>query len=64
MGHLSYPVCIRALYESEIFGEAAFLALVGLTEIPRERYPFATPLQLETENATPSLPDCSRGVTE
>ena len=49
MSNLSYPECIRALYESEIFGEAVFLALVNVAKNPRERYHFATLLQLETE---------------
>ena len=44
-----YPACIRDLYESEIFGEAIFLALVAIARNPREKYQFATLLQLETE---------------
>jgi hypothetical protein len=44
-----YPACIAELYESEVFGEAAFLALLKAAKNPREKYHFATFLQLETE---------------
>jgi hypothetical protein len=46
---LTYPACIRDLYESEILGEAVFLALVEIAKNPRERYHLGTLLQLETE---------------
>src|SRR4051812_35735781 len=49
MSDPSYPGCVRALYESEIFGEAVFRALVGVAKTDRERYQFGTLLQLETE---------------
>jgi len=45
----AYPACIRDLYESEIFGEAVFLALVAIARNPREKYQLGTLLQLETE---------------
>jgi hypothetical protein len=46
---MAYPACIRDLYESEIFGEAVFLALVEIARDPREKYQLGTLLQLETE---------------
>jgi hypothetical protein len=46
---VAYPACIRDLYESEIFGEAVFLALVAIARNPREEYQLGTLLQLETE---------------
>ena len=49
MKELSYPGCTRELYESEIIGEAVFLTLVREAKSPRDRYHFATLLQLETE---------------
>ena len=49
MTELSYPECIRELYESEIFGEALTLALVEVAKNERERYHHGTLLQLETE---------------
>lgn len=49
MSSLEYPACIRELYESEIFGEAASLALVEAARNDRERYHLGTLLQLETE---------------
>jgi hypothetical protein len=45
----AYPACIRDLYESEILGEAVFLALVTIARNPREKYQLGTLLQLETE---------------
>jgi hypothetical protein len=45
----SYPACTRALYESEILGEALFLALVQEAKTPRDRYHLGTLLQLESE---------------
>jgi hypothetical protein len=49
MENPSYPACTRELYESEILGEAVFLTLVAEARNPRDRYHFATLLQLETE---------------
>lgn len=49
MDDAAYPACIRDLYESEIFGEAVFLALVEIAKNPREKYQLGTLLQLETE---------------
>jgi hypothetical protein len=49
MAQLSYPECIRELYESEIMGEALTLALVAASRNDRESYHNATLLQLETE---------------
>ena len=49
MTELSYPECIRELYESEIFGEVLSLALIEVARNERERYHHATLLQLETE---------------
>jgi hypothetical protein len=46
---LSYPSCTRELYESEILGEALFLALVQEAKTPRDRYHLGTLLQLESE---------------
>jgi hypothetical protein len=44
-----YPACIRELYESEILGEKLSLALLAVAKSPRDRYHFATLLQLESE---------------
>lgn len=49
MESVEYPACLRDLIESEIFGEAASLALLEVARTERERYHFATLLQLETE---------------
>ena len=49
MSDLDYPACINELYQSEVFGEAAFLALMRAAKNERERYHFGTLLQLETE---------------
>lgn len=49
MSEVAYPACIRALYESEIFGEASFLALIKIATNERDGYQFGTLLQLETE---------------
>jgi hypothetical protein len=46
---IQYPACTRELYESEILGEALFLALVKEAKSPRDRYHFGTLLQLESE---------------
>jgi hypothetical protein len=45
----AYPACVRELYESEIFGEAAALAVVNVARTDRDRYHLSTLLQLETE---------------
>jgi hypothetical protein len=49
MSDLSYPASTRVLYESEILGENLFLALVDQARDDRDRYHFATLLQLESE---------------
>ena len=49
MPSLTYPSCIRRLYESEVNGEAIFLALLKAAKFERDRYHLATLLQLETE---------------
>jgi hypothetical protein len=49
MSDLEYPACIDELYQSEVLGEAAFLALIKVAKNSRDRYHFGTFLQLETE---------------
>lgn len=49
MTDVDYPACLRELIESEIFGEAVSLALLDVAKTDRDRYHFATLLQLETE---------------
>jgi hypothetical protein len=49
MTHSEYPDCLRELLDSEIFGEAVSLALLEVAENEREKFHFATLLQLETE---------------
>ncbi len=49
MSDLDYPACINELYQSEVLGEAAFLALIKVAKNEREKYHFGTLLQLETE---------------
>lgn len=49
MTDTEYPGCLRELIESEIFGEAVSLALLEVARNERERYHFASLLQLETE---------------
>ncbi len=49
MVEAEYPTCLRELIESEIFGEAVSLALLEAAKSDRDRYHFATLLQLETE---------------
>ena len=49
MTAVDYPACLRELIESEIFGEAVSLALLEVARTERDRYHFATLLQLETE---------------
>ena len=49
MSDADYPGCINELYQSEVLGEAAFLALMQVARSERDRYQFGTFLQLETE---------------
>jgi hypothetical protein len=49
MTDTDYPACIQELYQSEVLGEAAFLALVAVARNELDRYHFGTFLQLETE---------------
>jgi hypothetical protein len=49
MQPLDYPSCIIKLYESEANGEAIYLALLRAAKSERDRYHFATLLQLEAE---------------
>ena len=49
MSEVDYPACLRDLLDSEIFGEGVSLALLKVAKNDRERYHFATLLQLETE---------------
>jgi hypothetical protein len=49
MSGLEYPACINELYQSEVLGEQAFLALVAVARNEREKYHFGTLLQLESE---------------
>jgi hypothetical protein len=49
MSALEYPACINELYQSEVLGEKAFLALIAVAKNERERYHFGTFLQLESE---------------
>lgn len=56
----AYPACIRELYESEIFGETAALALIEVAKDERDRYHFGTLLQLETETKARLRPFLAR----
>ena len=49
MTELEYPACINELYQSEVLGEQAFLALMAVARNEREKYHFGTFLQLESE---------------
>lgn len=49
MSVLDYPACIDELYQSEVLGERAFLALRSVARNARDRYHFGTFLQLESE---------------
>ena len=49
MTNTVYPGCIQELYQSEVLGEAAFLALHAVARNDLDRYSFGTVLQLETE---------------
>ncbi len=60
MGEVAYPQCIRELYETEILGEASFLALLDVAKNDRERYHFGTLLQLETKTKARLRPFLSK----
>lgn len=49
MTDAQYPDCLRELLDSEIFGEGVSLALLEVAKNEREKFHFATLLQLETE---------------
>ena len=49
MSGTDYPGCISELYQSEVLGEQAFLALISVARNARDRYHFGTFLQLESE---------------
>lgn len=49
MSDIEYPSCINELYQSEVLGEQAFLALLPVARNARDRYHFGTFLQLESE---------------
>ena len=49
MTSTEYPGCIHELYQSEVLGEAAFLALLAVARNEFDRYHLGTVLQLETE---------------
>lgn len=49
MSELKYPECIEELYQSEVLGEQAFLALLAAARNKRDEYHFGTLLQLESE---------------
>jgi hypothetical protein len=49
MNNANYPACINELYQSEVLGEKAFLALINIAKNEREKYHIGTVLQLETE---------------
>lgn len=38
MSDLEYPECINELYQSEVLGEQAFLALMAVAKNEREKY--------------------------
>ena len=49
MSDTDYPSCIDELYQSEVLGEQAFLALMSVAKNSRDKYHFGTFLQLESE---------------
>ena len=49
MTTLKYPDCIEELYESEVLGEAVFVALYNAAKSDEHRYKFGTMAQLESE---------------
>ena len=40
MSNADYPTCINELYQSEVFGEGAFLALMAVAKNEREKHHF------------------------
>ena len=60
MSDPTYPACIRELYESEIFGEAAALAVLEVATDSRDRHHLGTLLQLETETKARLRPFLAR----
>ena len=49
MTSLTYPQCIKELYESEVLGEAVFVALYNVATSDEHKYKFGTMAQLESE---------------
>ena len=49
MTALAYPECINELYESEVLGEAVFVALYNAAKSDEHKYKFGTMAQLESE---------------
>lgn len=49
MTALTYPECIMELYESEVLGEAVFVALYNAATSDEHKYKFGTMAQLESE---------------
>jgi hypothetical protein len=49
MSNADYPTCINELYQSEVFGEGAFLALMAVAKNEHEKHHFGAFLQMETE---------------
>jgi len=49
VNNAGYVDCLRELLDSEIFGEAVSLSLLAVAKNEREKFHFATLLQLETE---------------
>ncbi len=49
MSDLEYPACINELYQSEVLGERAFLALMAAAKNERKKYHFGTFSRLESE---------------
>lgn len=49
MSALTYPECIKELYESEVLGEAVFVALYNVATSDEHKYKFGTMAQLESE---------------
>ena len=44
MSITEYPACVHELYQSEVLGEAIFLALLKVAKNEREKYHFGTAL--------------------
>ena len=49
MSPQTYPECIKELYESEVLGEAVFVALYNVATSDEHKYKFGTMAQLESE---------------